>query len=235
MQRWEENRWLFMALAVVILLFSAVFMMFCGGEPLLAAEGKGREGSRLEVVGNNGEGGREKVEKEREERGKGFRLEIAEAVRVELVRVVDGDTIRVLMPSGEDGGRQEEAIRLLGIDTPERGQPGFAEASSFVVQFLESKSLLQRALEREQRRQVLALPNRGRSRADPDSKNFLILVGDPDFKRDKYGRILAYVHDERGDDLGAALLLSGHAKVYEWISCGRTAFYQLILKNRRVK
>src|SRR4051794_38738906 len=37
---------------------------------------------------------------------------------VRVVRVVDGDTIRVALPSGE------EAVRYIGIDTPESVKPG---------------------------------------------------------------------------------------------------------------
>jgi micrococcal nuclease len=42
---------------------------------------------------------------------------------VELVRVVDGDTIRVIV----DG--REQRVRYIGIDTPERGVPGFDAAT----------------------------------------------------------------------------------------------------------
>jgi len=42
----------------------------------------------------------------------------AEAGTVRVVRVVDGDTIRVALPSGE------EPVRYIGIDTPESVKPG---------------------------------------------------------------------------------------------------------------
>lgn len=44
--------------------------------------------------------------------------------RVKLVRVVDGDTIRVIWLG------EETAVRLIGIDAPERGHPGGKEATS---------------------------------------------------------------------------------------------------------
>jgi micrococcal nuclease len=43
--------------------------------------------------------------------------------RASVVRIVDGDTLRALV----DG--VEEPVRLFGVDTPERGDPCFAEAA----------------------------------------------------------------------------------------------------------
>jgi len=43
-------------------------------------------------------------------------------------RVVDGDTLRVV-----DGDGQRHTLRLLGVDAPESGQDGGAEARSFVA------------------------------------------------------------------------------------------------------
>lgn len=40
------------------------------------------------------------------------------------VNVVDGDTLDVVMPDG-----RAERVRLIGIDTPERGEPGYREAT----------------------------------------------------------------------------------------------------------
>jgi endonuclease YncB( thermonuclease family) len=47
-------------------------------------------------------------------------------------RVIDGDTLRILVPLA-DGTLLSMPVRLLGIDTPERGQPGFAEATADLV------------------------------------------------------------------------------------------------------
>jgi micrococcal nuclease len=51
-----------------------------------------------------------------------------------LMRVVDGDTIKVDM----DG--KEETIRLLGVNTPEKGQIGYESAKVFLY-LLENKSI----------------------------------------------------------------------------------------------
>lgn len=74
-----------------------------------------------------------------------------------LVRVVDGDTVVVMMRGFE------AHIRLLRINTPERGQPGFGEAKSALQALLDKASL---ALEFEQ----------------PEKP-----------ERDRYGRFLAYL------------------------------------------
>jgi micrococcal nuclease len=53
----------------------------------------------------------------------------ADLTRATVARVVDGDTVRVLLPDGT-----EEPVRLIGVDTPEsttRHEPYGAEASAF--------------------------------------------------------------------------------------------------------
>ena len=57
--------------------------------------------------------------------------------RAKLVRVVDGDTVDLDIDLGFYMTTRQR-IRLEGIDTPERGQPGFSEATEFVVRWFES-------------------------------------------------------------------------------------------------
>jgi micrococcal nuclease len=97
------------------------------------------------------------------------------------VRVVDGDTIRVV----QDG--REEAIRYIGVDTPETVKPG-----SPVECYGKAASAANRRL-------VEGEPVR--------------LVGDAE-ARDRYGRRLAYVYRSR-DDLfvNAELVRGGYATV----------------------
>jgi micrococcal nuclease len=47
---------------------------------------------------------------------------------IRLVRVIDGDTLVI-----SDQGREEE-VRLLRINAPERGEPGYAEAKQFLAE-----------------------------------------------------------------------------------------------------
>jgi micrococcal nuclease len=97
------------------------------------------------------------------------------------VRVDDGDTIRVV----QDG--REEAIRYIGVDTPETVKPG-----SPVECYGKAASAANRRL-------VEGEPVR--------------LVGDAE-ARDRYGRRLAYVYRSR-DDLfvNAELVRRGYATV----------------------
>jgi micrococcal nuclease len=105
----------------------------------------------------------------------------AERTRAVVVRVTDGDTLRVRVPGG-----REEAVRVLGIDTPEvhpELECGGLEATS--------------ALERL---------------APVGSK--VVLVSDPtQADRDRYDRLLRYV-GRSGDDVGLAQVTSGHAQVF---------------------
>jgi micrococcal nuclease len=61
-----------------------------------------------------------------------------------IVRVVDGDTVRVLV----DGQREDISVRLIGIDTPETVAPGRPvecfgpEASAFAEQILDGARVL---------------------------------------------------------------------------------------------
>ena len=56
-------------------------------------------------------------------------------------RVVDGDTIDV---TRDHGMRvySEQRVRILGVDTPERGQENFKEASEFTRNKLENKEVI---------------------------------------------------------------------------------------------
>jgi micrococcal nuclease len=55
----------------------------------------------------------------------------------DVTQVVDGDTIDVSVDLGFHTYRHER-IRLYGIDTPERGQPGWAEATNYVKKWFDT-------------------------------------------------------------------------------------------------
>ena len=99
--------------------------------------------------------------------------------RVQLTKVTDGDTVRVLY------GRREERVRLIGIDTPEvawYGGPGECfgvEAAEYAKRRLEGRVV------------------RLEFGAD---------------RRDRYGRLLAYVHLEN-ELFNLTLVRLGYATV----------------------
>lgn len=57
---------------------------------------------------------------------------------VEIVRVVDGDTIEAIIDLGFEV-LMKMPLRIYGLNTPERGQPGYAEATAAMKRFLKMK------------------------------------------------------------------------------------------------
>ncbi len=103
-------------------------------------------------------------------------------------RVVDGDTVRVRTPAGE------ETVRLIGIDTPETKAPN---------------------------RPVECFGPEASARAEelmPPGARVVLELDPTQDTRDRYGRLLAYVHVGDGprgpDSVNRALVQSGHAEVY---------------------
>lgn len=97
-----------------------------------------------------------------------------------VTRVVDGDTIEIMM-----SGRTE-TVRLIGVNTPETKHPTKdvehfgKEASAFTRQQLEGRSV----------------------RLEFDVE-----------RRDRYGRLLAYVYLESGPMFNAVLVAEGYAQL----------------------
>lgn len=52
-----------------------------------------------------------------------------------IVNVVDGDTCDILIDLGFSV-KMKTRFRLIGIDTPERGQPGWREATDFMKNYI---------------------------------------------------------------------------------------------------
>lgn len=108
-------------------------------------------------------------------------MDQTERVRAVVVRVTDGDTLKVRLANG-----REKDVRILGIDTPEvypQLECGGQEATAAMTAL-----------------------------APVGSK--VVLVSDPtQGDRDRYGRLLRYVH-RSGNDVGLAQLTSGRAQVF---------------------
>ena len=58
-----------------------------------------------------------------------------------IANVVDGDTCDILVDLGFTV-RIKTRFRLSGIDTPEKGQPGWAEATNFLKTFLDKQVIV---------------------------------------------------------------------------------------------
>lgn len=94
--------------------------------------------------------------------------------------VVDGDTLRCSNIE-EANGR----VRLARIDTPERGEPGFNEASAALAAMIDGRTVSCELVD-----------------ADPGREGFQ--------KRDRYGRPVARCWTDQGD-LGDRLIADGLA------------------------
>lgn len=55
--------------------------------------------------------------------------------RAKPLRVIDGDTCEMLIDCGFRNQRSER-LRLLGVDTPERSEPGWAAAKAYAERWL---------------------------------------------------------------------------------------------------
>lgn len=115
-----------------------------------------------------------------------------ESQRGKVVRVVDGDTVEVQV------GKEEETVRMIGIDTPETVRPGVAvecggpQASSYMKKLLPGGTPVR-------------------------------VVSDPtQDATDTYGRTLAYLYPLRSQEsYGEQIVKAGWAEVYVFNNPGQ--------------
>jgi micrococcal nuclease len=114
---------------------------------------------------------------------------------VELIKVVDGDTLQVRL----DG--KKEHVRVIGIDSPEKW----------------SSKKLDRDLERtgKDRSAMIALGRRASRHMEQLARvrKLSLIFPAGHERRDRYGRFLAYVEGD-GEDLGGRMLRDGYAYPY---------------------
>jgi endonuclease YncB( thermonuclease family) len=97
-------------------------------------------------------------------------------MRGKVTRVVDGDTLNVRI------GNRTERVRVIGIDSPERGDCYWAQATALLRTLAGNKRVT--------------------------------LSGDrTQTRRDRFGRLLAYVRLPNGQDAGVRMLAGGSASV----------------------
>jgi micrococcal nuclease len=61
---------------------------------------------------------------------------------VQVERVIDGDTFVGTVDMGMDTYKKKVRFRLLGVDTPERGDEGYSEATDFTASLIDGKEIL---------------------------------------------------------------------------------------------
>jgi micrococcal nuclease len=104
--------------------------------------------------------------------------------QAEVMRWVDGDTVDLSVDLGF-GASWRSRFRLYGVDTPERGKPGHAEATAFCMG------------------------------AAPEGIVVTIKSHKPEaMRQDKYGRWLAEITTPAGRSLNDALVTAGLAIPY---------------------
>jgi len=104
-----------------------------------------------------------------------------------ITRVVDGDTVRVMFYG------KNESVRLLRIDTPERGGPGYDEATAALKELLDG----------------------GQVRLEFETPGKV--------ERDKFDQLLCYVFLPDGRCANVGLVRLGHSKFWTRYGRGRLA------------
>lgn len=123
------------------------------------------------------------------------------ALRGTVQQVIDGDTVVVSL----DGSPRAEVVRLLGVDAPEDFAPGAPR-----------QRWAQAA-----RAAVEKLLAGKRVRLEPP----------PGESRDRYGRLLAYLHTEAGVDVNGLLVRRGLATHFELYPHPRQAEFALLTQQ----
>ena len=135
------------------------------------------------------------------------------AYSAQAIRVIDGDTLRVAFPDGS-----QETVRIVGVDTPEV-TPGGNDPDSFAgvtdPWFLSSWG--------EEASAAL--------RHEVEGREVTVITDRSAGERDRYGRLLAYIHATDGTDIGELLLSRGLARVYTGESFARKERYLDVQDN----
>lgn len=112
--------------------------------------------------------------------------------RARITNTVDGDTVDAIVDLGFGVDGMAMRLRLLGVDTPERNQLGWAEATQFTKAWI--------ATYQSDGGHVVITTIKDRSDRD---------------KKDSFGRYLAVIWDmAKTQSLNEALLTGGYAKEY---------------------
>ncbi len=118
-----------------------------------------------------------------------------ESSKAKVTRIVDGDTVEVQI------GTKTEKVRLIGIDTPEKHES--------------SKLNSDAARTGQDKAAIKALGELASKYTEKHLLNKTVkLEFKPDEKRDRYGRLLAYVRLADGTDFNRNIIADGYANAY---------------------
>jgi len=131
--------------------------------------------------------------------------ESEEPTNVEVIRIIDGDTIEIEWPNGT-----QSTVRILGIDTPEV----HTDVDTSEWEGIDNETWL-----RECGHEASNFTERW------ISSTVNLTFDENEGKRGYYGRYLAYVELHNGTDLGAELIKHGWARVYTEGDCKREGQY----------
>jgi endonuclease YncB( thermonuclease family) len=111
---------------------------------------------------------------------------------VKVLKVMDGDTIDIALHSDDTGKIFKHRIRLYGIDTPEM-HPSLSNPDRLkeIEASKQSKEALTQRLQ--------------------ENDNMVVAHF---HKFDKYGRLMATLHDKQGEDINKWMIVSGYAQEY---------------------
>lgn len=135
-----------------------------------------------------------------------FDLQYGEKYKVEVVEVIDGDTIDVILPDNT-----EERVRMLGVDTPE------TSASNNEVNEYDDISDLN-CLE------TWGVKAKQYATTSLEGETAYIEFDSIAGIRGYYGRLLAYVYHDN-TDFTAELVKQGYARVYDEGDCKKESEY----------
>lgn len=128
---------------------------------------------------------------------------------VTVVQVVDGDTFTVRFSDG-----RTDDVRLLGVDTPEVHADNNPDEFEGIPDTEASRDWL-----RDWGHKASEF-----ARAEIGDTDVRITVDETADRRDKYGRLLVYVHLPDGTVFNEELLAKGYARVYDTSFAQRPAF-----------
>jgi endonuclease YncB( thermonuclease family) len=134
------------------------------------------------------------------------RIPFPEERSVTVCKVIDGDTFSIYTPTwlegvnGDTGEEYKHRVRLIGLDTPERGRLGYEEAKRELEKLLPPETLVWLKPDRDER-----------DGASP-------------------WRWLAYVETDECRDVGAEMVLSGWAVAWRYLpNCDRHDDYRCLM------